>query len=68
MTNNNNFRIYIFGKCDRKDSRCQQSLSPRTYPLFTEAVSMVMNKKIATWVIGANPSVNGLIMDTHSKK
>lgn len=39
-----------------------------TYPLFTQAVSMVMNEGIATWMIGANPLVIGLIMDTHSEK
>lgn len=39
-----------------------------TYPLFTQAVSMVMNEGIATWMIGANPLVIGLIMVTHSEK
>ena len=39
-----------------------------TYPLFTQAVSMVTNEWIATWMIGANPPVIGLIMDTHSGK
>lgn len=39
-----------------------------SYPLFTQAVSMATNEWIATWMIGANPPVIGLIMDTHSGK
>lgn len=51
---------------DRKWRAGVSSLSMLpTYPLFNWAVSMVMNEGIATWMIGANPRVIGLIMDTH---
>lgn len=54
---------------DRKWRAGVSSLSMLpTYPLFNGAVSMVMNEGIATWMIGANPRVIGLIMDTHSEK
>lgn len=54
---------------DRKWRAGVSSLSMLpTYPLFNPAVSMVMNEGIATWMIGANPRVIGLIMDTHSEK
>lgn len=54
---------------DRKWRAGVSSLSMLpTYPLFNPAVSMVMNEGIATWMIGANPGVIGLIMDTHSEK
>lgn len=54
---------------DRKWRAGVSSLSMLpTYPLFNGAVSMVMNEGIATWMIGANPQVIGLIMDTHSEK
>lgn len=71
--------FFFYSKCvrvraqracgDRKWRAGVSSLSMLpTYPLFNRAVSMVMNGGIATWLIGANPRVIGLIMDAHSEK
>lgn len=64
--------VFVHSVCvcgDRKWRAGVSNLSMLpTYPLFTQAVSMVMNEGIATWMIGANPLVIGLIMDTHSEK
>lgn len=67
-----NFTVFCVCVCvvigNEEEQVSEISSCAPTYPLFTQAVTMVMNAWIATWMIAANPLVTGLIMDTHSGK